>query len=293
LGEKPALALPAAGAAADRLLGASLERLTREFDQRWHDGILPSWQERHREVQQARQRLAELETKNASGAELSLQEAYNRAVLTESVGGDAQGCLAQLRALRDRAPDDPVVNYTLGVRLLACNDDSGMALLERAMERDPWEIARCCESLRDYCWRKGCKDEAHDWHRRMMERVELEQAAKKERDAVRTSDKFERHAIDGAFLVQMQAQLRAIEGLRKAYFVKKRVKHMPERLCYVLGFAVRGGWLPGQQKGSEQVVLQRIQETVTFPGETLILSVGGPNAAFGRKFRWMRGSRIV
>jgi len=293
LGEKPALALPAAGAAADRLLGASLERLTREFDQRWHDGILPSWQERHREVQQARQRLAELETKNASGAELSLQEAYNRAVLTESVGGDAQGCLAQLRALRDRAPDDPVVNYTLGVRLLACNDDSGMALLERAMERDPCEIARCCESLRDYCWRKGCKDEAHDWHRRMMERVELEQAAKKERDAVRTSDKFERHAIDGAFLVQMQAQLRAIEGLRKAYFVKKRVKHMPERLCYVLGFAVRGGWLPGQQKGSEQVVLQRIQETVTFPGETLILSVGGRNAAFGRKFRWMRGSRIV
>src|SRR5262249_39737216 len=186
-------------------------------------------------------------------------------------------------------PDDPVVNYTLGVRLLACDDDSGMALLKRAMECDPWETPRCCQSLRDYCWRKGRKDEAHEWHRRMMERVELEQAAKKERAEVRTSDKFERPAIDGAFLAQMQAQLRAIEGLRKAYLVKKRVKHMPEQLCYVLGFAVRGGWLPGQKKGSAQVVLQRIQETVTFPGETLILSVEGGNAAFGRKFRWIRG----
>src|SRR5439155_2858260 len=55
-GEKPALALPAAGAAADRLFGAALERITWEFDQRCHDGILPSWQERHREGQEARGR---------------------------------------------------------------------------------------------------------------------------------------------------------------------------------------------------------------------------------------------
>ena len=68
---------------------------------------------------------------------------------------------------------------------------------------------------------------------------------------------------------------------------------MPERACYVLGYTVRGGWLPGQAKGNIQVVLQRIQESVSFPGETLILSVEGGNAAFGRKFRWMRGSRIV
>jgi hypothetical protein len=32
---------------------------------------------------------------------------------------------------------------------------------------------------------------------------------------------------------------------------------------------------------------------VSFPGETMILSVEGENYRFGRKFRWMRGSRIV
>ena len=292
LGEPPCLALPAADAAADRLLGAALERITEEFDKGWQDRILPSWQERHREVQEARQRLAELDEKHLSGVELSVQEAYDRALLTESAGGNADRCVEQLRSLHARAADDPVIHYTLGVRLLARDDEAGVALLKRAMQLDPSEIARCSEALRDYCWRKERKDDAHEWHRRMSERIEFEQAAAKERDQVRTTDKFERHDLQAEALSKMQAQLRAISGLRKAYFVRKRVKHMPERAAYVLGFTVSGGFFRGK-KGSTQVVLRRIQEQVSFPGETMILSVEGENYLFGRKFRWMRGSRIV
>ena len=285
LKEKPKLMLPAAGAAADRLLGAALERITRAFDERWKTGILPSWQERHQEVQEGRKRLAELQAKT----ELSLQEAYDRAVLTETYGGDADGALAQFRALHARAPDDPVVLYCLGSRLLARDDESGMALLEAALH-DASEIVRCCEALRDYCWRKGRKDEAHAWHRQLSDRAELERAAEAERDQVRLSDKFERHDLSAEALERMQAELRAIPGLRKAYFVRKRVKHMPERRCYVLGFRV-GGWLQKKRRGG--VVQQRIQETLTWPGETLILHVEGDNYRFGRKLAWMRGSRIV
>src|SRR5262249_55728406 len=202
------------------------------------------------------------------------------------------GCIEQLRALQARAPDEPVLHYALGVRLLGRDDDSGMALLKRAMEHDPGEIVRCCAALRDYCWCKGRKEEAREWDRRMSERMALEHGAKKERYEVRTSDKFERHGLDPAALAQMQAQLKAIPGLRKAYFVKKRVMHMPERPRYVLGFTL-GGWLPWGKKDSSQVALRRIQESVQFPGETMILSVEGNNSAFRRKFRWMRGSRIV
>ena len=51
--------------------------------------------------------------------------------------------------------------------------------------------------------------------------------------------------------------------------------------------------MPWGKKDSSQVVLRRIQESVQFPGETMILRVEGKNSAFGRKFRWMRRSRIV
>jgi hypothetical protein len=39
--------------------------------------------------------------------------------------------------------------------------------------------------------------------------------------------------------------------------------------------------------------MQAIQERVQFPGETLIFNVEGENYRFGRKFTWIRGSRVL
>jgi hypothetical protein len=80
--------------------------------------------------------------------------------------------------------------------------------------------------------------------------------------------------------------------LRKAYFVRKRVKHMPERTCYVFGYAV-GSLFRWHTKKRANEVLAALQEKVSFPGETLILCVERDNSAFRSKFRWMRGSRIL
>lgn len=289
LGEQPRLALPAAGAAAERLLGSALEAITQAFDRRWHESILPAWEQRHREVQEARRRLAELDAKHAAGAELSAQEAYERALLTESSGGNADGALEQLRVLHARLPEDAAVLYNLGIRLLARDDESGRALLERAMERDEGAIAGSCAALRDYFWRKERREEADEYHRRMVERVELEQAAAKERNEVRVTDKFERHGLDAGALAGLQAQFKALDGVRKVYLVRKAVQHAPARPCFVLGYTVRGWYR--KRKAAE--VLGRIQQSVSFPGETLIISVEGENYRFGRKLRWMRGSRIL
>jgi len=40
-------------------------------------------------------------------------------------------------------------------------------------------------------------------------------------------------------------------------------------------------------------VLRRIQQGVQFPGEALIINVEGANYRFGRKFRRIRGARIL
>lgn len=163
IGQPPRLALPAVGQAADRLLGGALQGITESFDRRWKDHISPSWAKRYQEVQEGRRQLAKLNTRFESGAELTVQEAFDRAKLTDTIGDNHDDALAQLRALHERVPDDALVCFNLGSCLLNREDASGCALVEHAMHRDENAIAAGCELLRDYHWRKGRKEEAHTW----------------------------------------------------------------------------------------------------------------------------------
>jgi Zn-dependent protease with chaperone function len=292
IGASARLAVPAAGAAADRLLGSALKSTTEEFDRRWKDSILPSWEERYRKVQDDRKLLSVLNEKFAGGTELTLQEAYDRARLTETAGRDRDAALDQFRTLHGRAPDDPVVCMALGARLLALDEASGIGLIEHAMSLDESTILEGCELLRDYHWRNGNKDGAHAWHGKLVERSELEQAAEKERGEVSLNDKFERHGLSDEAAEELRAALKAVAGLRRAYFVRKRVKHFADRPCYVLAYRAVGHFQLHREKRVKEV-LQNIQETVRFPGETVIISVDGKNYRFDRKFFWMRGARLV
>jgi hypothetical protein len=292
IGQAPRLSLPGEGAAADQLLGAALPAITEAFDRRWRDNVLPHWEARYQKAEEGRRTLAELNGKHAAGTELSLQEAYDRATLTELIGGDADGALAQFRDLHARAPEDPTASFALGVRLIGRDDAQGVPLLEAAMQRDEFAIVKCSELLRDYHWRSGRKDEAHAWHQRMLERAAEEQGAEKERSQVTLKDKFERHGLAADDLARLLEQLRSVPGLRKAYFVRKRVAHLKHRTLYVLGYRSSYPLQPGVKKRAA-AAMQAIQEQVQFPGETLIINVEGENYRFGRKFAWMRGSRIL
>jgi Zn-dependent protease with chaperone function len=290
LGQEAAFALPGPEAAADRLLGASREALTRDFDKRWHEAVLPAWKRRYEETQKGRARLAELNARHASGAELSPQEAYDRACLTEIHGNDPEGAIAQIRTMLEESPGSPVLLYALGIRLLARGDDAGRPLVEQAMASDENAIVPGCQAIRDYLWRQRREVEAREWDAKLVARAELEQAAAKEREGVRSDEKFEVHSLAPDALDALVGQLRKVEGLQKVYFVKKRLQHLPHRPLYILGFTMVGLWY-SKKKAIELV--GRLQQTVNFPGETLILSVGGENYCFGRKFKWMRGSRIL
>lgn len=292
IGETPRLALPEPGQAADRLLGAGRAGITESFDRRWHDNIAPAWQERHREMRESRRQLAELNARHDSGAELTVQEAYDRARLTDSVANDLDAALAQFRALHEQVPGDATVCFSLGVRLLRRDDAAGCGLIEQAMRVDENAIVNGCQVLRDYHWRAGNKPEADAWHQRMVERVQLQEAAALERDRIWLSDRFEPHGLADEAIAELRRTLAAIPGLHRTYLARKRVKHLPHRPCYVLGYRV-DRWYQWHSKARARDVLQRIQETVRLPGETLLVNVEGDNRRFGGKFRRLRGARIV
>ncbi|WP_097459348.1 M48 family metallopeptidase [Mangrovitalea sediminis] len=292
IGATPQLVLPKAGEAADQLLHPSLERITETLDSQWRARIQGAWEQHYEETRQKRERLAELNQRIAEASELEPSEAYERAMLTESVANDAPEALAQLRALHPRVPDDAVVCYALGARLLETEFDTAKALLERAMTLDEEAITHACELLRDYYWQHDDKEEAHRWHERLVEQQKMEQKIALEREQIRLKDKFDRHDLSEAQLATLLEQLRSVPGLRKVYLVKKRMTLAPERPLYVIGFTVTPFWLP-QSKKKNQAVMTELVARVKFPGFAKFISLEGNNYRFGRKFRWMRGSRIL
>ncbi|HSE01137.1 MAG TPA: M48 family metalloprotease [Burkholderiales bacterium] len=294
IGEKPRFAPPAVGQAADRLLGEMLAGLTEEFDRDWREHIQPSWEQRHHDVQKARSRLAELDALAAAApdGELALREAYERARLTESVGPGPDPALEQFRRLHERAPGDPSVSLSLGLRLLARDEEAGFPLVEQAMREDEENILPGCEALRDYCWRMKREQEAHAWHKQLVERAELLELARKERAELHVRDALEEHGLPEEAVARLRQQLQRIPGLRKAYLVRKRVEHLSHHPLYVLGHVVSPWWKPHRKKLAA-TVQQAILDNVSFPGETLIISVEGENARFSRKLRRVTRSRIL
>jgi Zn-dependent protease with chaperone function len=293
MGETPRLAPPAPGESSDRLLGDLLETITREFDRQWKESILPAWEERHREVREGRENLARLNARVAAGAELPLKEAFDRAILTESFGKNPDGALSQLKTLQEQNPDNALICLSLGSRLLSRNDETGgFALVERSMELDDDISIHAYEVLRDHHFRNGRVLEADEWHRKLMERGKLEDAGAAERNLIQTKDTFDRHDLDDTALEPVLTALKAIDGLRKAYLVKKRVRYFTHRPLYILGFSVKKPILP-HNKTLAADVQEQIRTNVPFPGETTIFCVDGENYRFGRKFRWMKGSRIL
>jgi hypothetical protein len=290
LGQKADLSLPPPGEGADRLLGAARTRIAEDFDRRWAQAVKPAWDQRYKEAQEARARLAELNARFAAGTALTPQEAFDRAMLTGSAGKDADGAIAQLRALLEKHPQDAVVLFDLGKRLLARDDAEGAPMVEKAMERDENAIVAGCELLRDFHWRGKREAEARGWHAKAVERAELERLAQKERARVTTDDRFKAHGLEPPVLEALLAELRAIPGLRKVYFVQKELKHLAHRRLYIAAFLPKGIFY-GKKKAAE--LQARLQKDVRYPGETLIFSAGGENYRMGRKFRWMRGSRIL
>lgn len=292
LGENPRLAPPEADQTADRLLGGQLAAITETFDLRWRGKISPAWEERHREVQAGRRRLAELDEQAQGAAGLPLQNAFERARLTESVGDGPDAALAQFHALHEREPGNPFICFNLGTRLLTRGEEAGCALLEQAMALDEDATPGVCEALRDYHWRAGRKELAQDWHQRLLESTERRQAGEQERSQVLLKDTFEPHGLSEEALVRFRAQLQAIPGLRHAYLLKKRVKYAAHRPFYVLGYTI-AGFFQFHSPSRAAAVLRQIKQTVEFPGETMIFNVEGDNYRFGQKFKKIKGAKIV
>jgi hypothetical protein len=290
LGAEAEVALPAAGSAADRLLGAASARLAGVFDSSWRAGVRDSWQKVYENTQQGRSRLAQLRLQ-ASAGPLTAEQGVELAGLEEEVGEGGATALALRRQLVAAHPHSPLARFVLARQLLAAGDEAGAALMEGVLAEEPQAIAAGSELLRDYWWRRGERDKAQHWHERLTQRQLQLQQAKQERERLLPGDSWLAHGLDAASLEVLVARLGSVPGLSRAYLVRKRVLHRPEAPLYVLGFAATT--LGVGNSARSRAVMVQLRSAVEFPGETLIISVQGTNQHFGRAFRAVPGSQIL
>jgi hypothetical protein len=280
LGEPAAFAPPAEGESADYLLGGMRDPIVAKLDRRWQDQIIHDWRKRYDEAQASRERLEFLATA-ASTRELDSNEAVERARLERSVGAGVDVAIEQLRAIAARHPDDAAAHYFLGAYLLERDDDAGIAEVETAMRLQPEARATCCATLRDHFMRRGDREQAVQWHQRMVEAADHVDAVREERGTLRTADTLLPHGLDAAAVAKLGEELAAL-GVRGAWLARKKVELEPERPLYVLAFSIvkRFGVHEEQRARDTQ---RRIFETVSLPGETFVFCADGPNGPLGRR----------
>ncbi|WP_028081758.1 M48 family metallopeptidase [Solimonas soli] len=292
LGCEAEFALPAQGEGAEQLLGDAATRLAAQLDEGWREAVADAWQRRHAQAQQEQQRHGELCASESQGAELTVAEARELAALEETWGAGAARALERFRILRERAPHDVVTAYELGRRLLRIGDAGGVALIEEAMAAESDAVVPGCELLIEHFLAIGDEARARAAQERRLQQQGVLAAARAERETVRLSDAFIPHELEAAVRAGLREQLQALRGLRAAWLIRKQVRHLPERPCYVLGFTITPWWSWHSRKRG-LAMQKRIVESVAFPGETFVLCAQGDNRRFASKLKRVRDSRLL
>lgn len=285
----PYIPEPIESSAADALLGAKIEGLRRELDERWRSGVKLWWVKRHQYASESRARLASLERK-AQTEPLSEDEHWDRARFTEEFGSSDAAMSLYVQIL-ERNPQHVGALWRRGQLLLARDDPQGIDQLSAAARIDPKLEQPACAAVVGFHRRHGREDEAQEYEKRYWELTELGELARRERAHVRSTDRLIGHGLDTAAVAAFARSLERIGGVKRALLVRKALRYQPERPLFVLGVISDAPWWKPVSRAAAKELVARISRECSPPGDALVVSLH-LNTAFRRPLRRVRGSEI-
>lgn len=229
--------------AAEFYLADDLPRLIHELDETYRERVREDWEESYQEFHAATNELSELD-RQAAERELTVEEAYQRACLTEEFG-NKESALALYRRVVERNPDHAPASFNLGRMLLSEKQDEGIQFLERAMELNASYVYVGCNMLYGYFAESSSANSriaAQNYLRRAAAQSQVEQNAHAERNEVSFLDDLTTHDLSHEKVDQLRRELAQDSQVREAYLVRKRVKYLPDKPLYALGVVVDRPW---------------------------------------------------
>lgn len=250
--ESPRLPAPLTLTAAEQFLGASADRLSAAVAAHWRESVKPAWQEQHEKFQKTRSRRVEL-TRRAQSGEISAAEAWELAGFLERTQG-ASEAEPVLRQVLERDANHAGASFLLGKLLIESGDRQGEELIERAMRLDSDLVLPGCELLYNLHLDRGDREGARAWHYRALKHQEVWVLAQKERFGVSPRDRFYSASLSSAQRNALARVLRRFRQVAAAYFVRKEVRYLPDKPCYVLAL----DWRLLHPPWSPSALLERI-----------------------------------
>ena len=290
LGAKAVLPDAVGTTAAEILLGAFGATLENEFDRLWQENVREWWRQRHQFATGSRSRLAELEAKAAT-AELSVNEALERATLTEELM-DAATALPLYEAVLQRAPDNAAALFAVGRLKLDNDDDAGIQLLERASALDSALAQACGVQIVEYLRRHGRNADARSHIDDLSRSAERDEIARRERAQLRTSDTLLPHELPEEAVQAIVEKLRTFPEVRCAWLVRKQTQHYSHIPFYVLAVRRKNRWWKLETSRARQKLVEALCANVPCPGETLFVCLDGENKHFRSRFKKVPGAKI-
>jgi Zn-dependent protease with chaperone function len=231
LGVEAQLPSPLETSAAEAWLGDRLPQVAAHLDGEWRAWIQERWHRHYESLRERRERLAELDAKSA--APLSQREQWEHAGLVEELRS-AEEALPMYRALLELLPESANVHFAIGRLLVARGDAAGIPFIERAIERSDSAIVRGSEWVVPLLRATGREEEAQRWVERYQAQRRKLDEDEKDRGSVWFDEHYEPHAVEAGLLRRMVAFLASQEEVERAWLLKRRTLHYPERPMHVL-----------------------------------------------------------
>lgn len=272
--------------AAQRYLGPKEAELQEALSKFWADSSQYVWSTRYKEAAEYRKELETLEAKKLS-TELDKDELLTVASLSFNLYGKEKG-LPLVQEVLTRFPDDSWSNYVIGAHKIDEGDESGIAMIETAMNTDVSRVPDACMYIANYYKRSGRYEQAEHYLQRIDSFEKDVNFATDERMILKDTDEFIPHEQPDKVKESVITVLEGVKELKCAYLVRKRVKYLPDIPCHVLGLQFKAGIdLNGDRNF---VLMESIRMSIYFPGDIRIFIINGKNLA---KMSAVEGSLLV
>lgn len=271
------------GSAANAYLGRDAERLVAHLDDRWRESVRPWFADRFSYVDGLRTRLAEIRA--APGEPDAARLVAEAQILDELEGREA--ALSRYEAAVRLDPAHPLGRCIVGFERLRAGDESGLEMMELAMQDDPSLLGPGCEAVRDHYARQGRMELAQAYHDRVVERHEELERIRRERDGIPVRRIYLPPTLGDEAMDTVRSALRSSGMARRAWIVRKPLT-LSEAPCHVLLVELKRWRFVSPSRN----VAYEIANALTIPDDIQVLVLDKDLGKLRKYVRKVPGARV-